>query len=74
MNTYILTYYKDEEPIVLQTELTTQQVCEIIDRRSELQNDEDYELCEECDSDIILYECQKLDKNARFIDREVLEY
>ena len=74
MNTYILTYYKDEEPIVLQTELTTEQVYEIIDRRSELQNDEDYELCEECDSDIILYECQKLDKNAKFLDREVLIY
>ena len=74
MNTYILTYYEDKEPIILQTELTSEQVEKIIEQRSELQDDEDYELCEECDSDIILYECQKLDKNAKFLDREVLIY
>ena len=74
INTYVLTYYKDEEPIVLQTKLDSDEVEFIIDQRSELQNDENYELYEEADSEIILHECKKLDKNAKYLDTEVLIY
>ena len=74
INTYVLTYYKDEEPIVLQTKLDSDEVEFIIDQRSELQDDENYELCGEADSEIILHECKKLDENAKYLDAEVLTY
>ena len=74
INTYILTYYKDDNPIVLQTKLNHKQVELIIEERYDLQWDKTYELYNGCDSDIILHECQKLDKKAKYLDTKVLIY
>jgi hypothetical protein len=73
-NTYILTYYEDTNPLILQTTLDVKTIEGIIDTRPDLQDDENYELYGHADSEIILHECKKLDYTANYLDAPTLEY